>query len=138
MRGRFHVTAEAYPGDVAVKESVSQERRAYYLTGAWIALALVPVFFLLGFGAAHLPYLIWPYEEGSGQEPLWFGAITEIIFFGILAVPVVAAVWFGLRANRTGTRWGWLPIGLAGAVVLFFLVITVINVVAQVLGIEGP
>ena len=119
-------------------ETVGQQRRTFYLAGAWIALVLIPVFFLLGFGAAHLPYLIWPYEEGSGQEPLWFGAITEAIFFAFLAVPVAAAVWFGRRANRTGTRWGWLPMGLAGAVVVFFVVVTVINVVAQILGLEGP
>ena len=119
-------------------ETVGQQRRTFYLAGAWIALVLIPVFFLLGFGAAHLPYLIWPYEEGSGEEPLWFGAITEIIFFAFLAVPVAAAVWFGLRANRTGTRWGWLPMGLAAAVVVFFAAVTVINVVAQMLGLEGP
>ena len=113
-------------------------RRRGYLAGAWISLLLVPVFFLLGFGAAHLPYLIWPYEEGSGEEPLWFGAITSAIFFVILAIPIAATVWFGIRANRMGTRWGWVPIALAALVALLFVGITIINLGAQLLGIEGP
>lgn len=113
-------------------------RRRGYLAGAWISLILVPVFFFLGFAGAHLPYLIWPYEEGSGEEPLWFGLITSTIFFAALAIPVAGAVIFGRRAIRAGTRWGWLPLGLGVAVAAFFVIVTAVNVVAQIFGLPGP
>ena len=51
---------------------------------------------------------------------------------------VTPVVWFGLRANRAGTHWGWIPIALAALVSLFFVGITIVNLGAQLLGIEGP
>ena len=104
-------------------------RRRGYLAGAWLSLVLVPVFFFLGFAAAHLPYLIWPYEEGSGEEPLWFGGITTGIFMLILAIPLALSAWFGLRAVRAGTAWGWLPTIIAASAAVLVLAVTVIGLV---------
>lgn len=100
-------------------------------------MALIPAFFLVGFAAAHIPYLIWPYEEGAGEEPLWFGAITQSIFMGILFIPIVAAVWFGMRTIRLGSRWGWLPIAVATVVGVYFLILTIVAVVGRLLGGDG-
>lgn len=104
------------------------------LVAGVVAAALIPVFFLVGFAAAHIPYLIWPYEEGAGDEPLWFGALTQSIFMVILFVPIVAAVWFGMRSIRLGSRWGWVPIAVATVVGVYFLVLTGIAVVGRLLG----
>ena len=104
------------------------------LIAAVVSTALIPVFFLGGFAAAHIPYLIWPYEEGVGNEPLWFGAITQTVFMVILFIPIVAAVWFGMRTIRLGSRWGWLPIGVASAIGVYFLVLTAIAVAGRLLG----
>jgi len=39
---------------------------------------------------------------------------------------IAAAVWFGMRTIRLGSRWGWLPIGVASAIGVYFLVLTAI------------
>jgi hypothetical protein len=104
------------------------------LVAALVSAALIPAFFLMGFAAAHIPYLVWPYEEGAGNEPLWFGAITQTIFMVILFIPIVAAVWFGMRVIRLGSWWGWLPIAVATAIGVYFLVLTGIAVAGRLLG----
>ena len=104
------------------------------LVAALVSAALIPAFFLVGFAAAHIPYLVWPYEEGAGNEPLWFSAITQTIFMVILFIPIVAAGWFGMRAIRLGSRWGWLPIAVATAIGVYFVVLTGIAVAGRLLG----
>lgn len=109
--------------------SADVTRRRGYLAAAWLSLVLVPVFFFLGFAAAHLPYLIWPFEEGSGEEPLWFGGITTGIFLIVLAIPLVFAVLFGVRAVRAGTAWGWLPTIVAASAGVLVLAVNLIGLV---------
>lgn len=109
--------------------SADVTRRRGYLAAAWLSLILVPVFFFLGFAAAHLPYLIWPFEEGSGEEPLWFGGITTGIFLIVLAIPLVFAVLFGVRAVRAGTAWGWLPAIVAACAGVLVLAVNLIGLV---------
>lgn len=109
--------------------SADVTRRRGYLAAAWLSLVLVPVFFFLGFAAAHLPYLIWPFQEGSGEEPLWFGGITTGIFLIVLAIPLVFATLFGVRAVRAGTAWGWLPTIVAASVGVLVLAVNLIGLV---------
>ena len=109
--------------------SADVTRRRGYLAAAWLSLILVPVFFFLGFAAAHLPYLIWPFEEGSGEEPLWFGGITTGIFLIVLAIPLVFAALFGVRAVRAGTAWGWLPTIVAASAGVLVLAVNLIGLV---------
>ena len=109
--------------------SADVTRRRGYLAAAWLSLVLVPVFFFLGFAAAHLPYLIWPFEEGSGEEPLWFGGITTGIFLIVLAIPLVFAALFGVRAVRAGTAWGWLPTIVAASAGVLVLAVNLIGLV---------
>ncbi len=126
-----------YRRSVSTPKSQSAAPWQRSLIAAVVSTALIPAFFLVGFAAAHIPYLIWPYEEGSGEEPLWFGAITESIFMVIFFIPIVAAVWFGMRAIRLGSRWGWLPIAVATAIGGYFLVLTAVAVANRLLGGDG-
>lgn len=109
---------------------------SWHVAVAWFCLILVPLFFFLGFAAAHVPYAIWGFEEGAGNEPLWFDLLTGVILFGILAIPLATALTFGYRSVREGSRWGWVPTVIAGLLSLAIIVWVLANIAISVLGID--
>lgn len=74
---------------------------------AWSMVALFPVFFFIGFAAAHIPYIFWDYEEGSGTEPMWFGLLCILCFMAVQAVPVWVMWKYGHKAYEAGYRSGF-------------------------------
>lgn len=69
---------------------------------AWAMVLLFPVFFLLGFAAAHIPYIFWDFQEGSGTEPVWFGLLCVACFMAVQAFPVWVMWKFGHKAVEAG------------------------------------
>ena len=70
-------------------------------------------------------------DRPTWQRPLVAGLVCTAF------IPIVAAVWFGMRVIRLGSWWGWLPIAVATAIGVYFLVLTGIAVVSRLLGGEG-
>lgn len=99
-----------------------------YRVLAWLVLLTAPAFWLLGFGAAHIPYVIWPqYVEGEGQEPFWFSAISTALFLAVVWVPGWLAVRFGKRAVAAGYRNTRVAVWLGTAWVLGNVAILVVS-----------
>ena len=109
--------------DLRSPRPVDATRRAANLLWSWAALLLTPLSFFVGFVAAHVPYAVFGYEEGTGSEPWWLNLLASVIGVGILWLPVGASLMFGRRALAAGNRWAWIPVGVglsltAGALAL--------------------
>lgn len=95
------------------------------LTRGWIAVALVPVFFILAFAAGEglLAALGYP----GGNAPAWATVVSDMGALVVVLLPCLAAVWFGRRARREGERRGLVPAVIGTLIGLGWLVLTVIT-----------
>lgn len=84
---------------------------------AWIAVLLIPLFFLLAFGAGYLVSW-WLVGDATDTSALaaWQVVLIVVPATVILLVPCVAAFVLGRRAARAGRPVGWVP-AVTGAVV---------------------
>lgn len=82
----------------------SEETNYHYI--AWAMVLLFPVFFIIGFAAAHIPYIFWHYEEGSGTEPMWFGLLCIFCFMSVQAFPTWVMWKYGHKAVEAGHQSG--------------------------------
>ncbi len=95
-------------------------RSGSWVGRAWVAVALVPVFFLLAFALGYVLYDLFGYKPENDDAPIWVDLVCTIPILAVSLVPCVGAVLFGRRAARTGDRRGLFPLGV-GALVGFGL-----------------
>lgn len=100
--------------------------------GAWLSLAAIPVFLVLGFatGEALLSALGSP---SGGDAPVWARLVADLGALLVICVPCVAAIHFGLRAREAGERSGRVAIALGAAVAAASLLATVLTELADLL-----
>lgn len=116
---------------------IEEERRAVAvrsdLNRAWIAVILLPLFFLLAFGSG---YLVSWWLMGDASETTaptaWQALLIVVPTLVIMLLPCVAAVRYGHRVVRAGRAVGWLPTVIGGAVGLFWTVSILVNAVMSV------
>ena len=104
-----------------------------WLTRAWTAVALVPVFFLVAFAVGEGLYALTDYKPENADAPVWIVIAVDLAILAVALVPCVAAVLFGRRAMSTRDRRGALPLvvgAVAGAAVV---VLTVVSEVGNLL-----
>ena len=93
---------------------------------AYVWLALLPVSFLLGFGAAHLPYMVFTDQVEGTPGPWWFELLVALVGMGVMWLPVGASLVQGRRALRAGSRAAaWIVIGVDLALTALALVVVV-------------
>ena len=108
--------------------SVGQATRTQTpLAGAWISIALVPVFFFVSFGAQEGIYALTGYDSSGGTSPLWVNLATGLPGLAILLIPCIVAVVYGRRARRTGVRAGLVPEVFAALLGVGAVVLTLVN-----------
>ena len=101
-----------------------------WLGRAWIAVALVPVFFIVGFAVAEVLYSLMGYLPGNAGIPLWVDLVATIPTVAVWLVPCAAAVLYGRRANSLGDRRAVVPLcigALAGLGLLLLPIVTIIG-----------
>ena len=116
---------------------VEEERRAVAvrsdLNRAWIAVILLPLFFLLAFGSG---YIVSWWLMGDASETtsptLWQAVLIVVPTLVIMLLPCVAAVRYGHRVVRAGRAVGWVPTVIGGAVALWWTATNLIAVVTSV------
>ncbi len=104
-------------------------RAGAFLVRAWIAVALIPVFFILSFAVAQVLYSAMGYLP-ENTVPLWVDLVASISALVVFLLPCAAAVLYGRRADRAGDRRGLLPLALGALASVALLVLTVVTIVS--------
>jgi len=101
-----------------------------WLGRAWIAVVLIPVFFILAFAVGQVLYSLMGYLPENAGIPLWVDLVATIPTMAVFLVPCSAAVLYGRRANSLGARSGLIPLcigALAGLGLLLLSIVTIIQ-----------
>ena len=106
---------------------------AAWVRRAWVAVALIPLFFLFAFALAQGLYTLMGYLPENDDAPLWVDMVCAVPSVAIFLVPCMAAVVYGSRGNRVGDRRGLgaLVVGLLAG--LGFAVMSIVTIVASTL-----
>ena len=101
--------------------------RDAWLTRAWTAVALLPVFFVLGFAAGEIVYSLLGYKPENDDAPLWVDLVGSAAALAICLVPCVGAMFYGRRASKTGSRTGFVPMGIGALAAVALVVLTALS-----------
>jgi hypothetical protein len=74
------------------------------LARAWMWVALIPVFFFVGFAVGELLYAVLGYKPENDDAPLWVDLIASLGALAVTLVPCGGAVIYGRRGSRTGNH----------------------------------
>ena len=94
---------------------------------AWIAVALIPLFFLLAMAAGYLAYDLMGYKPENDDAPTWVDLVCAVPSLAILWVPCTAAVVYGRRASRGGSRRAMIPAAIGALVGVGFTVLSLVT-----------
>lgn len=100
------------------------------LSRAWVAVALIPVGFVLAFAVGQGLYAVLGYKPEDATEPLWVALVAGVPAIVLFLVPCGAAVWYGNRARAEGHRAGLLPLVLGAVLGLWMLVTNTVSLFA--------
>lgn len=106
-------------------------RRRHAARRAWIAVALIPVGFILALVLGEGLLSAYGYGTGEGDPPFWAVLAAAGPALVVFAIPCAAAWVLGRRAAAAGEPNGTLPAWI-GAVVGVLFVLQ--NLLAYVLG----
>jgi hypothetical protein len=112
-----------------VSASSDQGRRTD-LSRAWIAVALIPVAFMLAFAVGEGLYALLGYQPEDATEPLWVALVAGVPAIALFLVPCAAAVWYGNRARAEGHRAALVPLVIGAALGLWMVVINTVELFA--------
>lgn len=108
----------------------SDHGRSTNLTRAWIAVALIPVAFILAFVIGEGLYALLGYQPEDGTEPLWVALVAGVPAIAVFLVPCVAAVIYGNRGRLEGYRAALVPLVIGAALGLWMVVINTVSMFA--------
>lgn len=104
-----------------------RDRRSTSLTRAWIAIAAIPVAFIVAFAVGEGLYALLGYKPEDATEPLWVALVAGVPAIVLFLVPCVAAVRFGNRARVEGHRAAVVPLVIGAVLGLWMVVINVVS-----------
>ena len=103
------------------------------LTRAWIAVVLIPVFFVIAIGVGEGIISLLGYTAGTGNNPVWVTLVSDLAALAVVLLPCVAAVIFGRLAYRGSDRRGLFPVILGSVAGLGWLILTIVSEVGDLL-----
>jgi len=115
--------------------STHVQNRGGRARGAWIAVAMLPVGFVLAMVVGEGLFSMLGHDSGDENAPA--GAVALAGGAGILVflVPCVAAWILGRRAVADGDPQGRAPALVGAVVAVVFLVLNLVGVVGRIIGI---
>ena len=102
-----------------------------WLGRAWIAVALIPVFFILAFAVGQVLYSLMGYLPEDAGIPLWVDLVATIPTMAVFLVPCAAAVLYGRRVSSVGDRRGLVPLCIGALAGLGLLILSVVTIIAS-------
>ena len=100
---------------------------------AWVAIILIPVFFVLAIGAGEGVISLLGYTAGRGNNPIWVSLVSDLAAIAVVLLPCLAAVIFGRRARKAGDGRGLIPVVLGTVAGLGWLTLTIVSEVGDLL-----
>ncbi len=97
---------------------------------AWVAVALIPVFFFVAFALGYVLYDVLGYLPENNDAPFWVNLVATIPTLAIFLVPCVAAVLFGSRVVRSGDRRGLGPLVIGSVAGGWLAIVSVVGLVS--------
>ena len=79
-------------------------RSTGWLSRAWFAVVLIPIFFI-AFAAAEGVYSLTGYDPSTRTAPHWADIAALVLAGLIFALPCAAALIYGRRAIGSGQNW---------------------------------
>jgi hypothetical protein len=98
---------------------------------AWVAVALIPVFFFIAIGVGEGVISLLGYTAGSGDNPIWVSLVSDLAAIAVVLLPCLAAVIFGRRVYKAGDRRGLFPAALGTVAGLGWLILTIVSEVGN-------
>jgi MFS family permease len=105
--------------------------RADEVGRAWVAVLLIPVFFLLSMAVGYALYELTGYPADTGEAPLWAELVVGVASTLVFLLPCAAALIYGRRAQRSGHRRAVAPMVIGACAGLAVIVLTVVTTVAS-------
>jgi len=97
------------------------------LARAWMWVALIPVFFFVGFAVGELLYAVLGYKPENDDAPLWVDLIASLGALAVTLVPCGGAVIYGRRASKTAHHSARVPIAIGMVTGAALLVLTALS-----------
>ena len=104
--------------------------RSTNLTRSWIAVALIPVAFVLALTVGEGLYALLGYKPEDATEPLWVALVAGVPAVVLFLVPCAAAVWYGNKARAESHGAALLPMVVGALLGLWMLVMTTVSLFA--------
>lgn len=98
------------------------------LVRAWTGLALIPVFFLMGFAVGEVLYAVLGYKPENADAPLGVDLVASLAALAVTLVPCVGAVIWGRRASEAGRHGARVPMVLGALVGAALVILTALNI----------
>jgi hypothetical protein len=105
--------------------------RSTSLTRSWIAVALIPVAFVLAFAVGEGLYALLGFQPEDAPEPLWVALVAGVPAIVLFLIPCAAAVWYGNKARVEGHRAALLPLVVGAVLGLWMLVMNAVSLFAR-------
>lgn len=118
MSSTDHQTTRTDPAAAQTLRTADSRRRA------WIAVALIPVVFILAFMLAQGLYSLMGYLP-ENTVPLWVDLVASGVTLAVCLLPCGAAVLYGRRAASAEDRRGLVPALLGSLAGLGVIILTV-------------
>jgi hypothetical protein len=103
------------------------------LARAWVAVVLIPVFFIIALGVGEGVISLLGYTAGTGNNPIWVTLVSDLAALAVVLLPCLAAVIFGKRVYKAGDRRGLFPAILGIVAGLGWLTLTIVTEVGDLL-----
>ncbi len=100
---------------------------APWLRRAWVSVALIPVFFFIAFAAGEGIYALMGYRPENADAPVWAVVVASALVVLVVVIPCVAAVYFGRRSIRAGSRRGVYPAVVGAVAGVGWLALTIVT-----------
>lgn len=99
------------------------------LVRAWVAVALIPVFFIFAMAVGQVMYSVMGYLP-ENTMPLWVDLVASTSALVVALLPCAAAVRYGGQGHSAGDRRGLVPLVIGAFAGLGLLILTVVTTVS--------
>lgn len=100
---------------------------ANLLARAWTGVALIPVFFFVGFAVGEILYAALGYKPENDDAPLWVELIASLTVLAVTLVPCIGAVVVGRRASLAGRPGARAPMAIGALAGAGLVILTALN-----------
>ena len=110
------------------RHSAGTSSKGDLLARAWTGLALIPVFFFVGFAVGEVLYAVLGYKPENDDAPLWADLVASLAVLAVTLVPCIGAVMYGRRASKAGRPSARAPMAVGALAGAALVVLTALNI----------